>query len=226
MKSKCLLQTIQSCLIGLVWPNMATEIKSEYMYGTYREFWESEISDTKLQRSETIMINCTWINIFQPFWKRDVKNCWSAPWPSLRPQKKNVSCQNMSLLWNSSVDIVTNNSQYTTTCTNLHPTGEIYFLTPLDVSFPKGTKVLFSVTNGILKSPNPRNRNSISVIKSKFLSVSSMNTLLAILKVTDARRDVILVGGLYHRFPWRHLPLRFYKQDRRFRILRFSSVAM
>ena len=39
-----------------------------------------------------------------------------------------------------------------------------------------------------LKSPNPRNRNSISVIKSKFLSVSSMNTLLAILKVTDARR--------------------------------------
>ena len=41
-----------------------------------------------------------------------------------------------------------------------------------------------------LKSPNPRNRNSISVIKSKFLSVSSMNTLLAILKVTDARRDV------------------------------------
>ena len=141
-------------------------------------------------------------------------------------KKKNVSCQNMSLLWNSSVDIVTNNTQYTTTCTNLHPTGEIYFLTPLDVSFPKGTKVLFSVTIGILKSPNPRNRNSISVIKSKFLSVSSMNTLLAILKVTDARRDVILVGGLYHRFPWRHLPLRFYKQDRRFRILRFSSVAM
>ena len=57
-----------------------------------------------------------------------------------------------------------------------------------------------------LKSPNPRNRNGISVIKSKFLSVSSMNTLLAILKVTDAKRDVILAGGLYHRFPWRHLP--------------------
>ena len=33
-----------------------------------------------------------------------------------------------------------------------------------------------------------------------------MNTLLVILKVTDARRDVILEGGLYHRFPWRHLP--------------------
>ena len=57
-----------------------------------------------------------------------------------------------------------------------------------------------------LKSPNPRNRNSISVIKSKFLSVSSMNALLAILKVTDARRDVILAGGLCHRFPWGHLP--------------------
>ena len=46
-----------------------------------------------------------------------------------------------------------------------------------------------------LKSPNPRNLKS----------VSSMNTLLAILKVTDARRDVILAGGLYHRFPWKHL---------------------
>ena len=33
-----------------------------------------------------------------------------------------------------------------------------------------------------------------------------MNTLLAILKVTDARRDVILAGGLIHRFPSGHLP--------------------
>ena len=33
-----------------------------------------------------------------------------------------------------------------------------------------------------------------------------MNTLFAILKVTDARRDVILAGGLNHRFPWRHHP--------------------
>ena len=52
-----------------------------------------------------------------------------------------------------------------------------------------------------LKCPNKRNRNGISVMKSKFLSVSSMNTLLALLKVTDARRDFILAGGLYHRFP-------------------------
>ena len=55
-----------------------------------------------------------------------------------------------------------------------------------------------------LKSSNQGNRNSISVIKSKFLAHSSINTLLA-MKVTDARRDVILAGGLYHRFPWRHL---------------------
>ena len=48
-------------------------------------------------------------------------------------QKKTISCQDMSLLWNcwiSSmlVDIVTNNTQYTTKCTYLHtyqwPTGE------------------------------------------------------------------------------------------------------
>ena len=62
------------------------------------------------------------------------------------------------------------------------------------------------MTIGTLKSPNARNQNSIFVIKSKFSSASSMNTLLAILKVTDARRDVILAGGMYHRFPWRHLP--------------------
>ena len=41
-----------------------------------------------------------------------------------------------------------------------------------------------------------------------FLFVSSMNTLLAILKGTDARRDVILASGLYRRFPWRHRPFR------------------
>ena len=62
------------------------------------------------------------------------------------------------------------------------------------------------MTIGTLKSPNLRNRNSISEIKSKFLSMSSMNTSLAILKVTDARRDVKLAGRVYHRFPWRHLP--------------------
>ena len=33
-----------------------------------------------------------------------------------------------------------------------------------------------------------------------------MNTLLAILKGTDARCDVILAGGLCHRFPWTHFP--------------------
>ena len=36
-------------------------------------------------------------------WKRDFKSwksSWSAYWPSLRPEK-NISCQDMSLLWNS-----------------------------------------------------------------------------------------------------------------------------
>ena len=66
------------------------------------------------------------------------------------------------------------------------------FNAPLDVSFQKSTKVFPYY--------------SISVINSTFLSVSSMNTLLAILKVTDARRDVILASGLNHPFPWRHLP--------------------
>ena len=32
-----------------------------------------------------------------------------------------------------------------------------------------------------------------------------MNTLLAILKVIDARRDVILAGELSHYFAWRHI---------------------
>ena len=58
------------------------------------------------------------------------------------------------------------------------------------------------MTRGNLKSPNPRNQSGISLVNSKFLSVSSMNTLLAILKVTDARRDVILAGGLNDRFLW------------------------
>ena len=61
------------------------------------------------------------------------------------------------------------------------------------------------MTIGTLNSLNPRNGNSISVINSKFLPFSSMNTLLAILKVTDVRRDVKLAGGLNHQFPWRQL---------------------
>ena len=84
-------------------------------------------------------------------------------------------------------------------------TFKIHYMSQ-DVSFQKGTKVWFSMTTGILKSLNPRNRNSISVISTKFLFVSSMNTLLATLKVTDARRNVILTGGLNHRFPWRPSP--------------------
>ena len=46
---------------------------------------------------------------------------WSAYWPSLRPDWKTISCQDMSLL-STLVDIMTNNTQYTTNCTSLHPT--------------------------------------------------------------------------------------------------------
>ena len=68
-----------------------------------------------------------------------------------------------------------------------------------------------------LKSPNPRNRNSISVIKSKILSVYSMNTLLAILKVTDARLEVILAGGPYNKNspPPPRCALRTFGSDRK-----------
>ena len=34
------------------------------------------------------------------FWRRDFKSSWSAYWPNLRPEKT-ISCQDMSLLWNS-----------------------------------------------------------------------------------------------------------------------------
>ena len=34
-----------------------------------------------------------------------------------------------------------------------------------------------------------------------FIRLFLMNAFLAIFKVTDAKRDVILAGGLYHRFP-------------------------
>ena len=37
------------------------------------------------------------------FWKRDFKNSWSAYWPSWRPDKNHKPCQDMSLLWNSSI---------------------------------------------------------------------------------------------------------------------------
>ena len=39
-----------------------------------------------------------------------------------------------------------------------------------------------------------------------FIRLFLMNASLAIFKVTDAKRDVILAGGLYHRFPLPHPP--------------------
>ena len=86
----------------------------------------SEISDTKLQRWETIMI----MHLDQhtlSFLEKGCQELLICILAKLMATKKHISCQNMSLLWNSSmlVDIVTNNTQYTTICTNLHPTGEI-----------------------------------------------------------------------------------------------------
>ena len=95
-------KTIQSCPIGLVWPNMTIKIKSEYMYGTYREFWESEISDTKLQRCETIMIMHLDQHILS-FLEKGCQELLICILAKLTATKKNISCQNMSLLWNSSV---------------------------------------------------------------------------------------------------------------------------
>ena len=71
--------------------------------------------------------SCMWINIYVKlifrvlYWKRDLKSSWSAYWLGLRPEKT-MSCQDMYLLWNSwmLVDIMTNNTQDTTNCTNLH----------------------------------------------------------------------------------------------------------
>ena len=58
-------------------------------------------------------------------WKRDFKSSWSAYWPSFK-QIKTISCQDMSLLWNSWIFFNVSwyhdkHTQYTTNCTNLHP---------------------------------------------------------------------------------------------------------
>ena len=77
--------------------------------------------------------SCTWINIYFKlksavlFWKRDFKSPWSAYWPSLRPEKKHKLSRHVPRLkrlnfFSMLVDVVTNNTQYTTKCTNLHPT--------------------------------------------------------------------------------------------------------
>ena len=77
------------------------------------------------------------------FWKRDFKSwksSWSAYWPSLRPEK-NISCQDMSLLWNSWIFFNVSwhhdkHTQYTTNCTNLHPTPNSDPLAKIKLAFP------------------------------------------------------------------------------------------
>ena len=85
--------------------------------------------------------------------------------------------------------------------------GSLKFITPLDVSFEKSTKYWFSMTTGILASPNLWNWNSICVRSLNFYPSLRQTLLLAmILKVSDAKRDVILARGVYQSFPWRRLP--------------------
>ena len=62
------------------------------------------------------------------FWKRDFKSsAWSAYWLSLRPEKKQAvkTCPSSERaeFFSVLVNIMTNNTQYTTNCTNLHPTA-------------------------------------------------------------------------------------------------------
>ena len=65
------------------------------------------------------------------FCKRDFKSSWSAYWPCLRPEKKKHKLSRpvpplkqliFFFFFSVLVDIMTNNIQYTTDCTNLHPT--------------------------------------------------------------------------------------------------------
>ena len=76
--------------------------------------------------------SCTWINIYFKlksgglFWKRDTKTL-DLHTGQAYDQIKNISCQDMSLLWNGWIFFNVSwhhdkNTQYTTNCTNLQPT--------------------------------------------------------------------------------------------------------
>ena len=67
-------------------------------------------------------------------------------------------------------------------------------------------KSLVFYDNGNLKTSKSKKSEQYFRNKIEIFICLFDEDLLAILKVTDARRDVILAGGLYHRFPWRHLP--------------------
>ena len=117
-------QTVKKIWFGLSKNDNKNYIRIHVWHA--QRIWESEISDTKLQRRETIMIMHLDQHILSFFEKgcQELLSCILAKLTATK--KKNISCQNMSLLWNSSmlVDIATNNIRYTTICTNLHPTGE------------------------------------------------------------------------------------------------------
>ena len=86
--------------------------------------------------------------------------------------------------------------------------GSLKFITPLDVSFGKSTKYWLSMIIEILTSSNLRNWNSICARNPKYLSVSSTNTFARYFEShwRETWRHTGRIGGLHHRFPWRHLP--------------------
>ena len=97
--------------------------------------------------------SCTWINIYFKlksgvlFWKRDFKSLIYIL-AKLMTRKKTISSQDMFLLWNSwmfsnvSWHHWTNNTQYTTKCTNLHPTPSSDPLAKVKVAFCTSSKSL------------------------------------------------------------------------------------
>ena len=62
------------------------------------------------------------------------------------------------------------------------------------------------MTMGTLKSPKSKKLEQYFCDKFEFFIRLFDEHFARLLKVIYARRDVILAGGLSHRFPWRHLP--------------------
>ena len=93
--------------------------------------------------------SCTWINIYFKlksgvlFWKRDFKSSWSAYRPSLKPDKNHRLSRHpfseTAELFSMLADIMTNNTQYTTNCTNLLSTPTSDPLAKVKLAFCKSS---------------------------------------------------------------------------------------
>ena len=78
---------------------------------------------------------------------------------------------------------------------------------PVGRFIPKRYLSLVFYDNNVLKISKSKKSEQFRDKFEIFIRPFDEHFLLAILKVTGARRDVILAGGLTHRFPWRHLSL-------------------